>query len=183
MIKIPIENEAVFSLLIKLVYIPISHTHTKSIDNGSCLAGFCLILLTFNFTHSIQGYLTGIAANHTIQHNKNLCVFYSVNSLIDRGLVSHFILTSSGRNEFRRHDDQRSRKVFVNTVPADGLAPSGARPSAGTVMANIWFCIWGRVIAKILVIYITGGHTSILLWYKLFVDRIENILMEKQRHS
>ena len=29
----------------------------------------------------------------------------------------------------------------VNTAPADGLAPSGARPSAGTVMTKITSCI------------------------------------------
>ena len=28
--------------------------------------------------------------------------------------------------------------ALVNTVPADGLAPSGARPFAGTVMTRIW---------------------------------------------
>ena len=28
-------------------------------------------------------------------------------------------------------------KLVVSTVPADGLAPSGARPSAGTVMSKL----------------------------------------------
>ena len=50
---------------------------------------------------------------------------------------------SSGLNKVRkiidsqRNFDGNMSEFVVSTVPADGLAPLGARPSAGTVMTNI----------------------------------------------
>ena len=50
-------------------------------------------------------------------------------------------------NEFEIINGQRSIEgnvdnVVVSTVPADGLAPRGVKPSAATVMTKFGFCIY-----------------------------------------
>ena len=52
---------------------------------------------------------------------------------------------------------------FVVTVPADGLAPQGARPSAGTVMTKFMcciYCIYGSGIWRVKWFFITVS----LIW-------------------
>ena len=42
----------------------------------------------------------------------------------------------------KKNFDKIMFNVMVTTVPADGLAPLGARPSAGTVMTNFVSCVY-----------------------------------------
>ena len=48
-------------------------------------------------------------------------------------------------NHWPNHDEQKMCISAVSTVPADGLAPQGARPSAATVMTNLSSCIYTRL--------------------------------------
>ena len=45
---------------------------------------------------------------------------------------------------FLQYESNLAENIYnfvVITVPADGLAPLGARPSAGTVMTNLRSCL------------------------------------------
>ena len=81
-------------------------------------------------------------------HIKNHASRVDISSLNNaRDLISHFQWHHLVSKWFSRiiHNQQNSiyniehtPKFVVNTVPADGLAPFGARPSAGTMM-TIWY--------------------------------------------
>ena len=43
---------------------------------------------------------------------------------------------------FLRNSEENMYNFVISTVPADGLAPSGARPSAGTMMTWVWYHIY-----------------------------------------
>ena len=60
--------------------------------------------------------------------------------------LSFGIITCGQQGLFENDDTQRNSEdiisVIVSTVPADGLAPVGARPSAGTGMTKFEFTIY-----------------------------------------
>ena len=66
-------------------------------------------------------------------------------------------MTSYGPNKFCQIIDSQSNFVkntfdlVVITVPADGLAPSGARPSADAVMTKFRFLIYTGLALEMLV--------------------------------